>query len=69
MRGKVVTKPSFASETRQPTLTGWSFCTKASERVYITAEGCEIEFGAGHIGVRCETYECMRFSHRGTFVL
>ncbi len=27
-------------------LTGWSFCTKASERVYITAEGCEIEFGA-----------------------
>jgi hypothetical protein len=28
-----------------PWLTGWSFCTKASERVYITASGCEIEFG------------------------
>jgi hypothetical protein len=27
-------------------MTGWSFCTKASERVYITASGCEIEFGA-----------------------
>jgi schlafen family protein len=26
-------------------LTGWSFCTRASERVYITAEGCETEFG------------------------
>ena len=26
-------------------VTRWSFCTKASERVYITAEGCEIEFG------------------------
>jgi len=26
-------------------VTGWSFCTKASERVYITASGCEIEFG------------------------
>ena len=24
-------------------MTGWSFCNKASERVYITAEGCEIE--------------------------
>ena len=27
-------------------LTGWRFCTRTSERVYITAEGCEIEFGA-----------------------
>jgi hypothetical protein len=26
-------------------VTGWSFCTKASERVYITAERCETEFG------------------------
>jgi hypothetical protein len=30
---------------RDVAVTGWSFCTKASERVYITAEGCEIEFG------------------------
>jgi hypothetical protein len=26
-------------------LTRWSFCTKASERVYITDSGCEIECG------------------------
>jgi hypothetical protein len=26
-------------------LTGPSFCTSSSERVYITAIGCEIEFG------------------------
>jgi len=26
-------------------MTGPSFCTSSSERVYITAIGCEIEFG------------------------
>jgi maltooligosyltrehalose synthase len=26
-------------------VTGWSSCTRASERVYITGEGCESEFG------------------------
>jgi hypothetical protein len=26
-------------------LTGWSFCTRASERVYITARPCETELG------------------------
>jgi uncharacterized protein YeaO (DUF488 family) len=30
---------------RDPKLTGWSFCTRASERVYITARPCETELG------------------------
>ena len=29
-------------------LTSPSFCTTVSERVYITANGCEIEFGGAH---------------------
>jgi len=34
--------------TSIPKLTSPSFCTTASERVYITANGCEIEFGGAH---------------------
>jgi CheY-like chemotaxis protein len=40
---KVATE--FKSLKPHVPMTGWSFCTKASERVYITASGCEIEFG------------------------
>jgi hypothetical protein len=42
---KVVAHISINPAYRNLGLTGWSFCTKASERVYITASGCEIEFG------------------------
>ena len=31
--------------TSWSTVTGWSFCTRASERVYITARPCETELG------------------------
>ena len=43
----LVTTIVSAELIKQPRLwvTGWSFCTKASERVYITASGYEIEFG------------------------
>ncbi len=33
----------------QGELTRPSFCTTANERVYITAEGCEIEFGGSRL--------------------
>ena len=42
-----VTGPPLISDTvsGNKQVTGWSFCTKASERVYITADDCEFEFG------------------------
>jgi IS30 family transposase len=33
------------SSLREIAVTGWSFCTRASERVYITARPCETELG------------------------
>jgi len=48
-KDKLTTTPgatlSVDHQHTELTMTGWSFCTKTSERVYITAEGCEIEFG------------------------
>jgi len=36
---------SLTSDEKVMSVTRPSFCTTASERVYITASGCEIEFG------------------------
>jgi hypothetical protein len=41
----VLKDPSTAYENNVLVMTRPSFCTTASERVYITASGCETEFG------------------------
>jgi hypothetical protein len=43
--GELVSEGNQFHLNFQVGVTGWSFCTKASERVYITASGCEIGFG------------------------